>query len=511
MAITVNKVNIIEIIRRIQWTGFSLTIPDYSDGYYKPIRYNLLPDWTDKDGYILFDKRDEFSRTLQENPRVIYESVCTALNEIPNKSYADSWKNNNLTDLFMYIKIKEAIKMGTELVDYLTGEIIQGDDYYVTHDNEIISQDTFDREFFECEHCGEIYHTDDERSVDGSSWCLDCTDSDAWWCDYCEEYHSYDNENYYEYHGYAYCNFGLERMDLAYCSECDRVVPANRYNYHAHMCYSCYGSDLIRGYHDAPSLRWFGTKARLAKTIMGTGFELEVDDGCDIDGAAQMLHDLLGEQVYFEEDGSLSSDGFEIISQPMTDDYMRKTFFPQIDNAFERLVNEYSYRSHDTDTCGLHFHFSKELFGYGKRRDRALEKFVLFFEDYYNDIVKFSRRKESQCDSWARKYLSDASRCNDFENEKDIKDLCKGKKYASRYHAVNLTNYHTIEVRIMRGTLNPDTFKASYDFLYTLIKNSKKITYANRHNLTEWFKGMKPETIAYMKSRNAFEAYTATV
>ena len=92
--------------------------------------------------------------------------------------------------------------------------------------------------------------------------------------------------------------------------------------------------------------------------------------------------------------------------------------------------------------------------------------------------------------------------------------MCKGKKYLShgdRYHAVNFTNARTIEVRLMKGTLNPDTFRACYDFLITLVKNSKKVKYSDRHNLAKWFKGLKPETIAFMKSRSAFNAYTAAV
>ena len=507
MAITVNKVNVYDAIYPFTW---STTIWYWDEGNNRAF-FNVLPDYTSsEEGYVWGENRVKLMEDVEADPSGMLQKILNRLAECPYQNGVERFKDN-LAKLKMYAKIEEVIKMGNVLIDDLTGEVIDDDDYYVTGDHRIISQSTYDDWFFTCDRCGQIFHQDEEHDVDGNIWCEHCTNENAWWCDYCEEYHS-DDESYYEYRGRSYCSCGLEQMDLVYCFDCERVVPSNRFNYSRDCCCSCSGDNaLVRPYHDAPSLRWFGIKSRLAKVIMGTGFELEVDDGDDLSGATEFLHDLLGDQVYFEEDGSLSSDGFEIISQPMTDDYMRKTFFPQLDTALRRLANDYGYKSHDADTCGLHFHFSRELWGYGDKRDRALEKFVLFFEDYYNDIVKFSRRTSGQCNDWAKKYIREDDYWSDIKSEKDIKDLCKGKKRSNRYHAVNLTNRYTVEVRIMRGTLNPDTFKASYDFLYTLVKNSKRVKYTDRHNLAEWFKGLQPETIAYMKSRHAFDAYTATV
>ena len=420
-----------------------------------------------------------------------------------------------------WLRIECAIEGSCTLEDDETGEVIDDDDYVYIEGHGLFTQETADNSFVMCDRCGKYEDADDTYMVHTrfgtQEWCSECRDNEAFYCEHCEDLYSGEDYDYTYVEGYgAVCNYCLEDSgDFCYCDRCNSWVWYEDYDDDEEMCRNCaeYVANnkpyKIAGYHHRPMLKWFGKKKPKARHIDGTGVELEIDkDGGgwdDRNNAAKYIYDNWGDQAYFNSDGSLSSRGFEIITQPMTDDYMRKTFFPQIDSVFKGLVDDYGYRSHDTDTCGLHFHFSREMFGYGDRRDRALEKFMLFFEDYYDDIVKFSRRRPAGL-RWCKKYLGDEY---GYNSSKDIKDLAKGKKYADRYHAVNITNRNTVEVRIMRGTLNPDTFKASYDFLYTLVKNSKRIKYSDRYNLTAWFKGMKPETIEYMKSRKAFEAYTA--
>lgn len=75
--------------------------------------------------------------------------------------------------------------------------------------------------------------------------------------------------------------------------------------------------------------------------------------------------------------------------------------------------------------------------------------------------------------------------------------------HSSRYHAVNNSNSYTVELRVFRGTLNAETFVATVDFAYNLVKNAKDVV--DFKNVSEWLKGMRPETIEYIKSRGAFE------
>lgn len=492
-------------------TQFGTTTQEYT------IAHCIVPE-IDNEFHELWNSGNPFAVSAEDFSRVINNLSLTRLKEIADDGLVvlgflpNSWLN-----------VQCAIEGISDLLDDDTGEVIYDDNYEVI-DDLIYSRSTVERSFTRCDHCNEWVRKNETYLVNTrygtETWCESCCDDGTFRCECCDETYSTSDYDYHSVRAYGLICDGCAEYsgNFEYCEECNEWVHIDDYDGEEDMCVWCAERRArteslkwsIRNYHNAPQIKWFGKKDSRSKCWKGTGFELEIDNGSRSADAAKFIYDNLGDHVYFEHDGSLGGNGFEIISQPMTDKYMRDKFLPQIDYVFDKLVSDYKYRSHDTTTCGLHFHFSRELFGKGANRDRALEKFTLFFEDYWDDVVKFSRRSSSGL-SWCNPYTGYFSQ---KEKEKDIKDMCKGKKYlghGDRYHAVNLTNRNTVEVRIMRGTLNPDTFRAAYDFLFTLVKNSKKVKYCDRHNLAKWFKGLKPETIAYMKERNAFNAYTATV
>ena len=140
-------------------------------------------------------------------------------------------------------------------------------------------------------------------------------------------------------------------------------------------------------------------------------------------------------------------------------------------------------------------HFSREIFGADEEtQDDNIAKMVQFFELYYDDIVKVSRRTENQL-RWARKY--------GVKGKSAVKKLAKNKD-GSHKVAVNMSNPHTVEIRIMRGTLKIDSFMASVDFLSTVVKNSCRIGWSDTTDDFEWLRGLKPETMNYILSRGAF-------
>ena len=192
-----------------------------------------------------------------------------------------------------------------------------------------------------------------------------------------------------------------------------------------------------------------------------------------------------------EHDGSLDG-GFEIITCPMTEKFM-KTF--DWEPAFKHLTDA-GFRSHDTSCCGQHNHYSEGYLGYNqKERENNAKKVCRFFQLYWDEIVKISRRTNfGYCHNW------------DFEITKKTPF---SKLKDDRYFAVNVQNMgrsiHTIEVRIIRGTLNVSTSQASTDFFLHIVRNAKRIAWKNIGDLKLWFKGIKDHnTIDYIKSRNAF-------
>lgn len=124
------------------------------------------------------------------------------------------------------------------------------------------------------------------------------------------------------------------------------------------------------------------------------------------------------------------------------------------EKVFETAI-KLGYRSHQTDTCGLHIHCSRSAFGKTyEEQERVIGRVVFFVEKHWNELVKFSRRSSDNLNRWAAKYATISDTTN--ETYKKAKD-----KRMGRYVAVNLENYNTVEFRLFRGTLCHKTFIAT--------------------------------------------------
>jgi hypothetical protein len=216
--------------------------------------------------------------------------------------------------------------------------------------------------------------------------------------------------------------------------------------------------------------RWF-YHGHYARHLL-LGVELEVDDGGeDEDKAAEVLRILNGSpyserNVYIKHDGSLNA-GFEIVSQPATINYHIKRI--PWKQAFDYLIDN-GYRSHDTATCGLHVHFNCVFLGTSEKEFLQAEaKLLAFFEENWEKIVRFSRRKERQIDRYCRRY-----------GHKNIRDAYE-ENNESRYYVINFQNSTTDEIRIFRGTLRYETFIATLLFVHNLVIYCKK----TKHNLND--------------------------
>ena len=191
------------------------------------------------------------------------------------------------------------------------------------------------------------------------------------------------------------------------------------------------------------------------------GIELEIDKGGKNDKNAKMILDFMGKQnVYCKHDGSLS-DGFEIVSHPCTYEYHLTLPYEEL---FQKLVN-LKYKSHDTNTCGLHVHINRNYFGKDKLlQDLNLSKLLYLFEKFWDNIVIIARRNSNFY----------ASRYN-INNNDTILDMYAKTKNGSNHKIIDLTHKDTYEIRIFKGTLNYSTFISTLCFVKTIILYIKNI------------------------------------
>lgn len=230
------------------------------------------------------------------------------------------------------------------------------------------------------------------------------------------------------------------------------------------------------------------------------GVELEIDGaGQSREHAQQILAaaNREAEHLYVKTDGSLD-DGLELVSHPMTLDYHLSTM-PWA-NVLEK-ARALDYTSHKAGTCGLHVHISRKAFGITEEeQEAAIARLVYFVEHFWSEVLRFSRRTQSQADRWAARY---GAKLTPQDTKKHLKDTHMG-----RYMAINLTNYHTVEVRIFRGTLKLNTFLATLQFVNHLCDIAVYLSDKELENMS-WHEFLnsihEAELIQYLKERNLYK------
>ena len=315
-----------------------------------------------------------------------------------------------------------------------------------------ICQECFEEREFYCEY-HERTEVDTSRWEDGSMYvndygriCLDSFESggEFSYCEDCGELYHFDNLEY------------LETDDCCYCYDC---IENHREEGH------------ITLYHDHDYDRRFISRKEYKENVdidntFFFGIELEVERAnrkvaTDKARMSEILYDMDEHSILaFEQDGSLY-DGFEIITQPMSFEYIKenKKFFMDM---MESLRHN-GYDSFNTTTCGHHIHMSKSPL-----TDKQQMLFVAMFEFFRQEFTALSRRDESKLERWAtfitRNY--DKDQLNNSEVFESLLNILFQQH--NRYRAINVTNVHTLESRIWRGTLDSLEYLARIELMYNV-------------------------------------------
>ena len=381
--------------------------------------------------------------------------------------------------------------------------------------------------------------------------------------DYCEEcfnqlFHRCTGCNGFDY------DFNIRRaIDAAYCSACyneryadcvdcnvtlnvedDEVYNIDEYD-DSPRCYSCHreaqnGQTVHEySYKPRPIFHYNQGIETISRNTLTFGLELEVENRNRTNyegyGGSQSMAQRVKEEysdgeniLYLKEDGSLNN-GFEIVTHPFTWAYWKKT----LANHFEELtamLRSNSFRSYNTDSCGMHIHINKHAFA-----NVHLYKFIqlIMIDGADNGFTrKISQRStNSELDGWAslriekprsikkeqldqaiwlrsrkerkeelealRKQRKEEGTLNEFGEptyreidiamEMDYLDRAHNDrlnrsrqemsdtpakmikdKYSRRRHiAVNMQNDNTVEVRIFKGTLNFESFSKNLEFVHS--------------------------------------------
>lgn len=316
--------------------------------------------------------------------------------------------------------------------------------------NKYICESCMGDKYCTCDLCCEVISIDESQYIEnyrgGVSVCESCYDSNFTSCNDCGDV--YHNSYTHEIGNSVVCE-SCYSDNYFVCEDCREVFHNDDYHSDG-ICVNCYrDNDVIHRHDYKPSPNFYPS---FKKDTLFMGIELEVDTNEQDSDTESAVNDLLADVGYLKEDGSLDK-GFEIVTHPCDINYHVNTFL------WEKILDKLrraGYKSHDTNTCGLHIHINRSFLS-----DSEKVKLGIFVNTNQGIMEVFARRKASR---WAK-----------FKNIKGkMKDASKNNE--SRYEALNWNNDYTIEFRMFKGTLIKNTLFATIQFVDAVSRFVKTVS-----------------------------------
>lgn len=358
----------------------------------------------------------------------------------------------------------------------------------MTIQNEIVLENEV-IETFTCTECFNEFNYD-EQDYAHVQCCEFCFENTYFFCELCEAITNNDNM-FSQYVRSENRTMQLCRVDyrdnLIRCNFCDEMFLVNSDNEHdfeecrrqsqlteQEKQMEKYKDVTIKpyGYKPIPQFKTTNRKQNSENYLFNNdktffGFELEcvTDNRNAIMPVAEMVQNELKKNVYLKHDGSLEGKGFEIVSEPMSFNYLQQ----ELSYEFLNILKQNNFMSWDAKkigiSCGIHVHVSKA----GFNGNSHIYKFTQLILENKNEWVKMAGRNSKQWSSYEK-------------NLTPILDVLHKKTYQPRYVAVNLSNEHTIEVRLFRGSLNETRFKSAIELVAGAVEYTRNISLTSIKN-----------------------------
>jgi len=259
-------------------------------------------------------------------------------------------------------------------------------------------------ECFVCDECDE--HSDPGAEVTVQTrygeyeWCEGCVSDLAWECEGCEIIFSQSVE--------FYDGDGFEKYCQACYDSAQDERPVKAHDYQPEEGWRMHGVGSVR-----------------------YGIELEMDtNGSRSLAVGFVAENIPSDVAIMKEDGSLSSEGFELVSHPRTFDSWNES--KEQWGAWLAEIAERQMQAWTMSQCGLHVHMTRK----GMTASHQV-RFGLLFNRNVKDWQGVARRSSSFANF----------------NEGETVTKVKVRYSANHFDAVNFSNAETIEVRIFRPSL----------------------------------------------------------
>lgn len=311
--------------------------------------------------------------------------------------------------------------------------------------------------YYGCDRCGDIVHSDDIHCAHDSCYCESCFDRVYTVCYSCSEPVAHEDTR--SYRDESYCPECYNDLDLVTCDNCGEVIESDDCADHDNgdyvYCRDCVRplsgpTNRIHSYGTKPRPTFHGaTEADGRALHMGVELEIHAENRSDV--VEKIGEQMNQDHLYLKSDGSLDAyKGVELVSQPCTLDYHQSEFRW---NDLLSMLRSNQCTSHDArknnqPCCGLHVHISRAFF----RSEIDECKVGVFFYTHFRPVEDGAEK--TPINKLARRDPGFYCSSSDWR-----KDSCKnGSPHEDHYDAVNYEHKATIEIRCARGTLKEVAF-----------------------------------------------------
>lgn len=211
------------------------------------------------------------------------------------------------------------------------------------------------------------------------------------------------------------------------------------------------------------------------------GVELEIEAKSST--LKNFINETKSNWFYQQRDGSLGSNGIEIITVPL----QRKDAMAR--STWRELVEYLSDKAEawKKTSCGLHVHFGREVLGdTAEQQSETIGKMLYLYHHFLNrtpineKIYGRSRTYNEQVGTSetadaAKKLGSDVFKVKEIKDR--VKDALTTASSTGRYFDINLRNANTIEFRKGKASINVDRIIAIIRWSELIVLYSKKASW----------------------------------
>ena len=262
--------------------------------------------------------------------------------------------------------------------------------------------------------------------------------------------------------------FETEQDNIERCLDCDAFL------YDGGLC-NCY-SGVIQNYNWRPDRFIIKTlKNKPPKLLMGVELELAFNDSNNKLRCAKVVtKNLIDDFFYAQSDGSISPEGYELVSHPFSEMWFEKEGIELFKEAFA-IVEEYG--GYANESCGMHVHTPKSAYS----KSQVYKILSLMFR-YPHLMWVLSGREQ-----WDRLCRWGAVNNVSLDKLLDKANSFTRTRYSGGQHernGLNLGNRDTAEFRIFGGTTGLERFCANLETVKSLYYYANTVSIRRVHEIT---------------------------